>query len=56
MFQVRKDKFKDHASVIEQLELVDEEEQFTHSISLDEVTNGQDLLSVYLRCMLIYCC
>ncbi|XP_067952222.1 pre-mRNA-splicing factor CWC22 homolog [Watersipora subatra] len=47
MFQVRKDKFKDHASVIEQLELVDEEEQFTHSISLDEVTNGQDLLNVF---------
>ena len=45
MFQVRKDKFKDHVSVVEDLELVDEDDQFTHMISLDEVKDGQDLLS-----------
>ena len=45
MFQVRKDKFKDHVSIVEGLELVDEDDQFTHMISLDEVKDGQDLLS-----------
>lgn len=46
MFQIRKDGFKDHVAVIEELELVPEEEQFTHLIMLDEVTDPQDLLSM----------
>lgn len=47
MFQVRKDGFKDHAAVIEELDLVDEEHQFTHLITLDDVkqTDSDDMLS-----------
>lgn len=45
VFQVRKDGFKDHLPVIEQLELVEEDDQFTHLIMLDEPTETQDILS-----------
>lgn len=48
MFQVRKDGFKDHAAVIEDLDIVEEEDQFTHLITLDEVKNGEDILSKYI--------
>lgn len=46
MFQVWKDGFKDHPAVIEELELVPEEEQFTHLLMLDEATDAQDILSM----------
>lgn len=46
MFQVRKDKFKEHVSIPEELELVNEEEQFTHLIALDDATNAEDMLSM----------
>lgn len=45
IFQVRKDGFKDHVPVIEQLELVEEDDQFTHLIMLEEATETQDILS-----------
>ena len=45
LFAVRKDGFKAHPGVLEELDLVEEDEQFTHLITLDEVTNAQDLLS-----------
>lgn len=45
MFQVWKDGFKDHPALIEELELVPEEEQFTHLLMLDEATDAQDILS-----------
>lgn len=45
VFQVRKDGFKDHVPVVEQLELVEEDDQFTHLIMLDEATENQDILS-----------
>lgn len=45
MFQVRKDGFKDHAAVIEELDIVEEEDQFTHLITLDDVKSGEDILS-----------
>lgn len=45
VFQVRKDGFKDHVSIIDALELVEEDDQFTHLIMLEEVTDGQDILS-----------
>jgi len=45
MFQVKKDKFKDHEAVVDVLMLVEEDDQFTHLLSLDEVTDGEDLLS-----------
>ena len=38
LFQVRKDKFKDHPAIPEELDLVEEEEQITHYLMLDEVT------------------
>lgn len=47
VFQVRKDGFKDHVSVAESLELVEEDDQFTHLIMLDEATDTQDILSKY---------
>ncbi|KAI8622808.1 hypothetical protein BC830DRAFT_8061 [Chytriomyces sp. MP71] len=36
LFQVRKDAFKDNKPVIEELELVEDEDQITHPISLDD--------------------
>jgi len=45
MFQLRKDGFKDHPSVIEQLDLVPEEDQFTHLITLDSAKETHDILS-----------
>lgn len=47
VFQVRKDGFKDHVAVAEALELVEEDDQFTHLIMLEEATEGQDILSEY---------
>ncbi|KAL1494657.1 hypothetical protein ABEB36_010224 [Hypothenemus hampei] len=49
MFQVRKDGFKDHAAVIEQLDLVDEDDQFTHLIKLDDVkqNEAEEILNVF---------
>lgn len=34
LFQVRKDGFSDHPAVLEQLDLVPEDEQFTHTLRL----------------------
>lgn len=48
MFQIWKDGFKDHPAVLEELELVPEEEQFTHLLMLDDATDPQDILSKYL--------
>ncbi|KAM3959108.1 pre-mRNA-splicing factor nucampholin [Aphomia sociella] len=47
MFQVWKDGFKDHPALIEELELVPEEDQFTHLLMLDEATDSQDILNVF---------
>ncbi|OWR40702.1 cell cycle control protein cwf22 [Danaus plexippus plexippus] len=47
VFQVWKDGFKDHPAVIEELELVPEEEQFTHLLMLDDATDAQDILNVF---------
>ncbi len=37
MFQVRKDGFKDNPSVPEELDLVEDDDQFTHMLTLDDV-------------------
>uniref|UniRef100_A0A1B0BJ65 MI domain-containing protein n=1 Tax=Glossina palpalis gambiensis TaxID=67801 RepID=A0A1B0BJ65_9MUSC len=42
VFRVRKDGFKDHQSVIESLELVEENDQFTHLLTLDEATDLEE--------------
>ncbi|XP_028132382.1 pre-mRNA-splicing factor CWC22 homolog [Diabrotica virgifera virgifera] len=49
MFQIRKDGFKDHAAVVEELDLVEEEDQFTHLIMLDDVkeADAEDILNVF---------
>jgi pre-mRNA-splicing factor CWC22 len=45
LFQVRKDKYKDNPSVPEGLDLVEEEEQITHKITLDDELQVQESLS-----------
>ncbi|XP_076269376.1 pre-mRNA-splicing factor nucampholin [Rhynchophorus ferrugineus] len=49
MFQIRKDGFKDHAAVIEELDIVEEDDQFTHLIKLDDVnqSDADDILNVF---------
>ena len=49
MFQVRKDGFKDNPSVLEELDLVEEEEdQFTHVKSVqDDDLDPEDILNVF---------
>ena len=49
MFAIRKDGFKAHPAVISDLDLVEEDDQFTHLLQLDDVTTGQDQLSECLR-------
>lgn len=45
MFAVRKDGFKDHPAIIEGLDLVGEEEQFTHMLTLEDAVDPEDMLS-----------
>ncbi|XP_076368579.1 pre-mRNA-splicing factor nucampholin [Tachypleus tridentatus] len=47
MFAIRKDNFKDHPSRISELDLIEEEDQYTHLITLEEATNPEDLLNVF---------
>ena len=45
MFQVRKDGFKDNPAAPEELDVVEEDDQFTHMIGLDDATNGEEVSS-----------
>jgi pre-mRNA-splicing factor CWC22 len=45
LMQVRKDKYKDNPILSEGLDLVEEDEQITHQIQLDEELDVQDSLS-----------
>jgi len=47
MFQVRKDGFKDNPSIPEELDLVEEDDQFTHMLTLDDATGGEEILNVF---------
>ncbi|XP_070522179.1 pre-mRNA-splicing factor CWC22 homolog [Cardiocondyla obscurior] len=47
MFQIRKDGFKDHEAVPEELDLVEEKDQITHLIRLDDEMDAQDILNVF---------
>ena len=51
LFQIRKDKYKDNPILPEGLDLVEEDEQITHEIALDEELQVQESLSTspYLR-------
>jgi pre-mRNA-splicing factor CWC22 len=48
IFQVRKDDFRDHEAVMKELDLVEEEDQFTHLITLDDAKDSEDILSKFL--------
>lgn len=54
LFQVRKDGFKDHPAIVDDLELVEEDDQFTHLMMLDEATETEDILSKLYINLYIY--
>ncbi|KAF8811941.1 MIF4G-domain-containing protein [Phlegmacium glaucopus] len=47
LMQVRKDKYKDNPILPEGLDLVEEDEQITHQIQLDEELDVQDSLNIF---------
>uniref|UniRef100_A0A8C5HPV9 Pre-mRNA-splicing factor CWC22 homolog n=1 Tax=Gouania willdenowi TaxID=441366 RepID=A0A8C5HPV9_GOUWI len=47
MFAIRKDGFKDHPVTPDGLDLVDEDDQFTHMLPLDDEYNTEDILNVF---------
>ncbi|KAJ5156954.1 Pre-mRNA-splicing factor cwc22 [Penicillium canariense] len=47
LFQVRKDRYKDNAAIKEELDLVEEEDQITHQIGLDDEVESQDTLNIF---------
>jgi pre-mRNA-splicing factor CWC22 len=49
LYQVRKDKFVEHASVPEGLDIVEEDDQITHMIGLTDELVNQDLLNVFQK-------
>lgn len=52
MFAIRKDRFSDHPAVQQGLDLVDEEDNITHLISVEDALQSNDILSMcYDRCV-----
>ena len=47
LFQIRKDKYKDHPAVKEELDLVEEEDQITHRPGLDDQVSTEDGLNIF---------
>ena len=47
LFQNRKDKWKDNPAVKEELDLVEEEDQVTHQIDLEDELQAQDTLNIF---------
>ncbi|KAF2663880.1 MIF4G-domain-containing protein [Microthyrium microscopicum] len=47
LFQIRKDRWKEYPAVKEELDLVEEEDQITHQISLDGEMETQDTLNIF---------
>ena len=47
LFQVRKDRYKDNPAIKEELDLVEEEDQITHQIGLDDSIEAQETLNVF---------
>lgn len=47
LFQVRKDRYKDNPAIKDELDLVEEEDQITHRIGLDDEIETQDGLNVF---------
>jgi pre-mRNA-splicing factor CWC22 len=56
LIQVRKNKFKDNLILPEGLDLVEEDEQITHQIQLDEELDVQDSLSKRTLFLLSFVC
>ncbi|CEF67167.1 Pre-mRNA-splicing factor CWC22 homolog [Strongyloides ratti] len=48
LFQTRKEKFAAHVSVPEELDLIEEEDQITHNISLTEVLDPENKLNYFM--------
>ncbi|KAK5982082.1 Pre-mRNA-splicing factor CWC22, partial [Trichostrongylus colubriformis] len=44
---IRKDKFKAYPAVLDELDLIDEEDQITHTISLEDAVNPENELNVF---------
>ena len=47
MFAIRKDRFADHPAVRKELDLVDEEDNITHLISVEDELQSHDILSAF---------
>ncbi|KAK9350051.1 armadillo-type protein [Lipomyces doorenjongii] len=47
LFLIRKNEYRDHPDIAEELDLVEEEDQITHMIGLDDELNGEDILNVF---------
>ncbi|KAL1922954.1 uncharacterized protein VTP21DRAFT_9330 [Calcarisporiella thermophila] len=47
LFQVRKDRYKDNPPIAPELDLVEETDQITHDLSLDEELEGEERLNVF---------
>lgn len=47
LFQVRKDKYKDNPAIKEELDLVEEEDQITHVIALDDDLDAEEGLNIF---------
>lgn len=47
LFAIRKTKFKDHVGVIPELDLVEPNDQITHTVYLDEDMDGEDRLNIF---------
>lgn len=47
MFQIRKDGFKDHEAISEELDIVEDGNQFTHLMTLEEASDSHDILNAF---------
>lgn len=47
LFQIRRDKYKEYPAVKEELDLVEEEDQITHKVDLDEEIATEDALNIF---------
>lgn len=47
LFAIRKNKFAEHQGVIPELDLVEEDDQITHQISIDDSITGEEMLNIF---------
>ncbi|KAJ8103968.1 armadillo-type protein [Lipomyces tetrasporus] len=47
LFLVRKNEYRDNPDIADELDLVEEDDQITHMIGLDDELNGEDILNVF---------